>query len=168
MGSLSSLRSAFRNYTEISANERRIESRSELYTVRQLLESSTRMHMTVRDLCFRSFPDTFNRDIEMECDASQWMIGIQRNHILSDGIHNKTLYLTIISLRLQPHSNLQVFNVFDDCCFHGTFSNTFAGHVGDLASQLGGSFAVELDDTFVGHAISPGALDVIVADMADL
>jgi hypothetical protein len=61
---------------------------------------------------------------------------------------------------------LQIYNEFDNCCFGGTFSNTFKDFVTEAASETGGVFDIVIDDTFVGHDISSYALEKILDDIA--
>ena len=75
-------------------------------------------------------------------------------------------YLELYLLGSAGRRQLQVFNVFDDCCFAGTYSNTFKGYIQVEAERIGGSFDISLDDTFVGHMISDYAIEIIVSDIA--
>lgn len=60
---------------------------------------------------------------------------------------------------------LQIYIEFDNCCFGGTFSNTFKDFVTQSVSEVGGSFDIIIDDTFVGHDISSFALEKILVDI---
>jgi len=74
-------------------------------------------------------------------------------------------YLELYLLGSSGRRQLQVYNVFDNCCFSGTYSNTFKEYVQAEAEKSSGSFNVVLDDTFIGHMISDYALEIIVNDM---
>jgi hypothetical protein len=75
-------------------------------------------------------------------------------------------YLELYLLGAAGRRQLLVYNVFDECCFAGTYSNTFKMFLQTQLVSIGGSLDIALDDTFVGHMISDYALEIIVTDIA--
>lgn len=58
---------------------------------------------------------------------------------------------------------IQVTNEFDDCCFSGTFPNTYKTIVSDTVSNLGaGQWEHVLDSVATGHQISRHAIDTVI------
>lgn len=74
-------------------------------------------------------------------------------------------YLDLYLLAAQGRRHLQVYNVFDSCCFGGTFANTFRYFVANRAVQLGGTFDAIVDDSEIGHVMSDYAITSILADI---
>ena len=68
----------------------------------------------------------------------------------------------------QGRRQLQVYNQFDDCCFEGTYSNTYKEYVRESAAILGGSFDSIIDNTATQHIISEYALDRILNDIGSI
>jgi hypothetical protein len=63
---------------------------------------------------------------------------------------------------------LQITNKYDPCCFFGDGAKFYASAVAEAvaATGLGGDYRLVIDDTHAQHAISPHALDLIMADAA--
>jgi pimeloyl-ACP methyl ester carboxylesterase len=58
---------------------------------------------------------------------------------------------------------MQIFNRFDRCCFHGSRPELFAGLLEETAPRLGGRLDVLFDETHARHKISRWALARIMA-----
>lgn len=74
-------------------------------------------------------------------------------------------YIDLYLLGSTDRRQVQIYNVYDNCCFSGTYSNTFRDYVQDSATEIGGSFDIVLDDTIQGHEISDFALEFILGDI---
>lgn len=74
-------------------------------------------------------------------------------------------YIELYVMASAGRRQLQVYNKYDDCCFSGTYSNTFKDNVQLAMGQVGGSFDILIDDTAVGHQITDFAFNVILSDM---
>lgn len=61
---------------------------------------------------------------------------------------------------------LQITNKYDPCCFFGDGAKFYTSAVAEAvaATGLGGDYRLVVDDTHARHAISPHALDLIMAD----
>jgi hypothetical protein len=75
-------------------------------------------------------------------------------------------YLELYLLGAAERREVQIYNQFDDCCFDGTYANTYRDYVSESAALLGGSFDIVIDDTVTEHTISRYALDTILLDIA--
>lgn len=58
---------------------------------------------------------------------------------------------------------IQLLNQFDTCCFYGIAYTTYEGPVRRMAAALGGRWGVALDASHRSHAISPWALEEVIA-----
>jgi hypothetical protein len=74
-------------------------------------------------------------------------------------------YIELYLLGAAGRRQVQVYNVYDNCCFSGTYSNTFRDYVQASVTEIGGSFDTVLDDTIQGHEISDYALEAILGDI---
>jgi hypothetical protein len=81
------------------------------------------------------------------------------------GLYLHVSYLGLYVMGAAGRRQLQINNEFDNCCFEGTFSNTFKNFVTQAVSEVGGSFDIIIDDTFVGHDISDYSLQRILDDI---
>ena len=84
----------------------------------------------------------------------------------SPNLYQHVSYLELYLMGAADRRQLQIYNVFDNCCFGATYSNTFKDFIQNTAAEMGGSLDVVLDDTVVGHEISEFAVETILGDMA--
>lgn len=71
-------------------------------------------------------------------------------------------YLDLYVLGSEGRSQLQIYNEFDDCCYGGTYANTYSGYVSQASARLGGQFSAIVDSTVPAHVVSEEALEMIV------
>lgn len=78
-----------------------------------------------------------------------------------------TNWLTIFAMGADAgRRQLQIFNQFDPCCRRGITALTYRDPVRDAVNNIGGgSFEVLIDDSFIGHKISPHAISLILDDL---
>jgi hypothetical protein len=74
-------------------------------------------------------------------------------------------YEELYAMGAAGRRQMQFYNEFDECCFGGTFSNTFKDFVVQGAGELGGSYDIVIDHEFVGHDISDYVLQRILDDI---
>ncbi len=75
-------------------------------------------------------------------------------------------YLDFYVLGAAGRRMLQVFNVYDNCCFEGTYSLSYESFVAEEAAASGGQFRVLIDASEVGHVYSQLALETVLSDIA--
>jgi hypothetical protein len=64
--------------------------------------------------------------------------------------------------------HVQILNQFDGCCFGGVGSKQYAPSIARRVQQIGGSYALFLDDTHRTHELSPAALQRLKEELARL
>lgn len=75
--------------------------------------------------------------------------------------------LYILGAYGKNREQLQVFNLYDPCCFGGTLSETYKDTVKNSIRELGeGKFDIFLDDTHRKHGVSDEAMKRILAHLA--
>lgn len=83
-------------------------------------------------------------------------------------LYRRASYLDLYVLGSIGHGRrqLQITNKYDPCCFFGDGAKLYAPAVAEAvaATGLGGDYRLAIDDTHARHAISPYALDLIMAD----
>jgi len=79
------------------------------------------------------------------------------------------LELMVLAASGEGRRSVQILNRYDPCCFAGRRAETYAPTVRRAVQRLGpGDFTAVADETGREHDISPAAMDLVLARLADM